>query len=258
MSFYSFDKVEIDHIYVKKTDPYSQGFVILPSSNMISLTSEIHSKTYDLIKNKQMKSSSKSGSQSYGYAEINVFNEYVKHDLENTTRVKSFNSNLFPQYKINNTTSSFLDHKKEKEENDIRDSFSTKLYFYIENDDIGIGTYTEADKMLEMYLSKYNDLIQNMLSFIFKKNIGNVDFLCRLLLLISRINPVHINKTGHTIAMAALNHRSDDVKESALRLFESFGDQDTLAFLKSSKPDAYWLQEYKEQIINDIENGYLS
>lgn len=177
------------------------------------------------------------------------FNTYVKEvDINDY-----FDSNLFTkQYIINTKTSSIIDDSKELEEK-IKKQFSNKLLFYIENEDIELGSYTEADKLIEKYLKTHNNLIQSALNEIYINNIKDQNILCKLLLLISRVEPEKLNKTGHTIALAALNHCDNVVRQYAIRVFENFFDLSSLECLEESRKDIFWIQEYKEEVIREIQ-----
>lgn len=193
------------------------------------------------------------------YFDTKFLQEYINIDIDVED---DYNSHFFPKiskrYKIHSTTSSAIDDTKREEENRIQNEFENKLLFYIMTEEIGLGTYTEADKLIEYYLNNYNTLTQTMITDIYTKNIKNTDILCKLLLLVSRLDPTKINKTGYVFAMNALNHRSNDVKEYALRVFENFADEESLSFLEESKQDTYWLQEYKEEIIQDLKEKFGS
>lgn len=158
-------------------------------------------------------------------------------------------------YKITSRTSSKISNDDSYNE-EIQQKFKADLLFYIENEEIGLGTYTEADKLLEKYLNNHNIITQSMLSNICKDNIKNPDILCKVLLLISRIEPSKLDQTGHIIAMAALNHGNNDVKEYAIRVYENFSDKNALEFLEESKEDVYWIQQYKEEIIRDLKEKF--
>lgn len=191
------------------------------------------------------------------YIDTNIVHEYIdvdKKDFYNT----SFLTRLNKYYSTKNITSSTVDDTQKQTEKTIQKEFEEKLLFYFQNEEIGLGTYTEADKLLESYLNDFNNLTQGMISNIFRKNIKEPEILCKLLLLISRLNPSKIDQTGHVIAMAALNHNNNDVKEYAIRVFENFSDESSLEFLEESKQDVFWLQEYKEEIIQELKEKFNS
>ncbi len=193
------------------------------------------------------------------YITTKIVQEYIDIDID----IKDFNNTAFQTrlnkyYSTKNSTSSIVDNTQKKKEETLQKEFEEKLLFYFQNEEIGLGTYTEADKLLESYLDDFNNLTQGMISKIFRKNIKEPEILCKLLLLISRLNPSKIDKTGHMIAMAALNHDNNDVKEYAIRVFENFSDESSLEFLEESKQDIFWLQEYKEEIIQELKEKFNS
>lgn len=240
--------LESSHILPIKIDSYQLG------ANLISMSYETHRGLYQ-FDSPRKKSLSDGFKTNWNYKTVDspFIYEFRKYDSENALTLKSPHEKT-PYYETSNSSSQ-LDYQKEKQEEKIRDDFEKKIFIYLKSEDIETGSITEADELLNHYLNEYNDLTQSMLSFLFKKNIKNIDYLCNLLLLMSRIESIKLNRCGHVIAMAGLNHKSDDIKESALRLFESFADQESLEFLEMSKTDAYWLQEYKEEIISSIKQS---
>ncbi len=93
-----------------------------------------------------------------------------------------------------------------------------------------------------------------MLNTIFLSLLKKIDILCAFLILLSRQNPSKIGDIGHTIASAALGHKNSEVRENAIRIFENFSDTISLEILETSKNDIDWIQDYKEEVILDIQD----
>lgn len=105
-------------------------------------------------------------------------------------------------------------------------------------------------------LNKLNsDLLitKNWINSVFIENYHKNEIIVGLLRVISRVDPTLINPEGQVIAMACLSHKSIEVKESAIRIFENWGDITSLNILKNLSIAPTWLQEYVESVIIDLE-----
>jgi len=218
------------------------------STGKYSFSSDTSDKWFDDIKKRYKTSTDRTNSTFYSTS-FNKLQELLKVDLENYRDTEKYWKNNFS---IKNNSSSGYDEYIERKEKERYKKLENEFIFLINHDEIEIGSYTQVDKFLEDSLTKDNLITQNILSEIFKKHYTDISFLCKFLLLISRVPPSKIQSVGHNIAMAALNHKNDEVKEYALRVFETFADHDALDFLIESKEDIFWIQDYKEEIIEDI------
>ncbi|QFR49858.1 hypothetical protein FJR48_09005 [Sulfurimonas lithotrophica] len=189
---------------------------------------------------------------------ISNFKNYYEYFLSDIEYDKKSFSNINKNYIIKFNSSSVTNTNDELIKKKVVQEFKDEFTFLIKNDDIEIGSYTSADKLLEEYLNKYNYLTQTVLNEIFNSHYNNIDFICKFLLVLSRIKPEKISSTGCTMSMAALNHKSDEVKEYALRVFETFANEDALLYLQNSKDDVFWIQDFKEEIIKDIQKKISS
>lgn len=189
----------------------------------------------------------------FEYYRLDILKEYVKNS--STIKIKStYYNDLDEEIKISTSTSSIFSSSDEEKltRHLIEEKFENVLISYLEKNEIELGNFTEADKFLNQQIDKFGDVARVMINKFYTKLQDKEDLLCSFLILISRLNPSKITEIGHTIAMSALNHRSSEVRENSIRIFENFSDKTSLDFLVNSKNDADWIQDYKNDVIHDI------
>tara|TARA_R110000868_G_scaffold318429_1_gene579167 strand:+ start:594 stop:782 length:189 start_codon:yes stop_codon:yes gene_type:complete len=60
------------------------------------------------------------------------------------------------------------------------------------------------------------------------------------------------------MALAALVHKNDEIKELGIRAFENWNSPNSLEVLKNVKIEANWLNEYLTQVIEDLTEEYVA
>jgi hypothetical protein len=90
------------------------------------------------------------------------------------------------------------------------------------------------------------------LNEVFVENFDKTDVIEGLLRVIANIPYITIDSTGLTIATAALSHKSDIIKENAIRAFENWNDERCLPVLENIECANDFLQEYLDSVIAGI------
>jgi hypothetical protein len=90
------------------------------------------------------------------------------------------------------------------------------------------------------------------LSELYIDNFQKTDILIGILRVISRFTREEINPIGDTIALAALLHKDEEVQETAIRAFESWGGEKSLKILQEASVTSKWVQEYLSEVISDL------
>lgn len=75
-----------------------------------------------------------------------------------------------------------------------------------------------------------------------------------MLRIIGRFDEEIIFPQGKTMALAALSHKNDEVKELGVRAFENWNSLNSLEVLKNISFDSNWLQDYLNQVIKDLKS----
>lgn len=142
----------------------------------------------------------------------------------------------------------------DEQETIIKEMFEKKLLFLLHSEDIEIGELSSADYYIENNIKKFSNT-KYWLSDVASKCTKEPNILSKLLLLISRLTPSQMGEVGYLIAMAALNHSNLEIRENAIRIYETYSDQRSLEMLEASRPDNIkWLENYKNLVINDIKS----
>lgn len=144
--------------------------------------------------------------------------------------------------KLNKVRSSILDIK-----------FSKQFISLLREEDFEFGYKTRSESILEEQLQINALATRNWLNEIFIKNYFDEVVTIGILRIIGRFEPVMIFPQGQTIALAALTHKNDEIKELGLRAFEKWCSLESLEILKTLDIQTPWLNEYKDDVIADFE-----
>lgn len=130
--------------------------------------------------------------------------------------------------------------------------FSKNLLSLLREQDFEYGFYSPADKIVHQCLLENEIVTKQWLNELFIKNFNDVVITVGLVRVISHIDYEVIAPQGMTMALAALSHKNNEVKECGIRAFENWGSRDSLTVLENISFDQKWLQDYLEQVIEDL------
>ncbi|TVR82965.1 MAG: hypothetical protein EA412_01205 [Chitinophagaceae bacterium] len=151
-------------------------------------------------------------------------------------------SNDSTENKINSLRSRILDKK-----------FTNDFLSILREEDFEFGFISRSEELLNEQL-KINALAtRNWLNELFIKHFSDEVIIIGILRIIGRFEPTQIFPQGQTIALAALNHSNDEVKELGIRAFEKWCNIESLEILKKIQVETIWLREYIEEVIKDFE-----
>jgi len=147
-------------------------------------------------------------------------------------------------------------------ENDINNSreyflsknISPELINLINEEEFEFGFISRSEELINKQL-EINDLAtRNWLNELFISNFNNDGIVIGLLRIIGRFDQEIIFPQGQTMALAALSHRNDEIKELGIRAFENWASENSIQVLKNTNIELDWLKEYKNEVISDLEN----
>ncbi|HRN47179.1 MAG TPA: hypothetical protein PKW69_04020 [Niabella sp.] len=128
------------------------------------------------------------------------------------------------------------------------------LISLIKNEDFEFGKKNETVKLIEQQLEFNSVATQNWFNKLYIKYFASDEkILIGLLRIVESLNETSLHPTGEIMAIAALSHKNDEVKELGVRIFENWCSLHSYEILKSIKVETVWLQEYITQVIKDIE-----
>ncbi|HXD92953.1 MAG TPA: hypothetical protein VNX01_07040 [Bacteroidia bacterium] len=162
-----------------------------------------------------------------------------------TSEIASFNSSAdYSISKFNEQT--LTDFKK-----------NTPVFLrMVREENFEIGFTNNLDKLVADLIERNPMIAIIWLNNIYVNYYSDTKVLLALLFTISRIDNNLIRQSLVIIAIAGLAHSDIEIRESSIMCFENWGDISSLNGLKDSIKDPVdWIQEYKEQVILDIEKS---
>lgn len=125
------------------------------------------------------------------------------------------------------------------------------------SDDVFIdGESSQTEKFMLDRISEFGaESTMSLLMEFFKKNYSNVHFTCGILHALSHMPYESVGISGEYMAIAAFQHKDIEVREFALKAFDSWKSKESLLFLESINCDLPWMQEYLVEIIANIKES---
>lgn len=130
---------------------------------------------------------------------------------------------------------------------------AAKFLGMLRNEIVEPGFISATELYLKSELRKNPFETKDWLNRILIDNLKKPDILVKLLHIISDIDYNLIEPQGPTFALAASRHPDNEVQEYSIRVFEKWGNRESLEILKGVRFQEEWLQEYADEVINDLE-----
>lgn len=224
---------------------------------------------------------------------MNIFEKYLKSDFsskdkksdldwldgifnETSTSKSKDKDKIFPSkelfHKVNLLDDTILDLFLEDEDFQILDDndstenkinslrsrildkrFTNEFLSILRDEDFEFGFISRSEELLSEQLRINALATRNWLNELFIKYFSDEVIIIGILRIIGRFEPTQIFPQGQTIALAALNHLNDEIKELGIRAFEKWCNHESLEILKTIQIETPWLKEYIENVIKDFE-----
>lgn len=135
-----------------------------------------------------------------------------------------------------------------------------QLIASIRTEEFEFGVLSNAETIVERELKRNGLETRNWLNQLFVTYFGDTRVLIGLLHLIGRFKEFEMHPQGLTMALAALSHKDDEVKELAVRAFEHWASPQSLEALQHVRVGTPWLQNYIDEVVEDLslEHGIAS
>jgi|GEM_PF-2928588 len=137
---------------------------------------------------------------------------------------------------------------------EFRNRLSKEFIKILQEEHFEYGITSKSELFIKEKLNVDLLFTKNWLNSIFAENFHQSEVILGILRVISRINQADINPEGQIMAIACFSHKSIEVKEAAIRIFENWGNEISLKTLKNISISPVWLQEYVESIVSDLES----
>ena len=138
----------------------------------------------------------------------------------------------------------------------LKKQFTPKLLNLILESDFEYGIESEVDVFIQNQLKENSLVTKSWLNDIFVEYFANPVILVGILRIISRLSYYEVHPQGQVMAIAALSHNDIEVKECGVRAFENWGNLDSIKILENLHVSPSWLQEYINQVLEDLRKKY--
>ena len=132
----------------------------------------------------------------------------------------------------------------------------TPIFLRIVKEEYLESGYTNSlDDFINGIVLKDPIIASTWFNYIYLKYNSNNRVMLAMLYAISRIDNILIRPTLSIMALASLSHSDIEIRETAIRCFENWGDSSSLEVLKATHNDPIdWINDYKNNVIQNIEN----
>ncbi|MEE1902662.1 hypothetical protein V0R39_10500 [Pseudomonas inefficax] len=142
----------------------------------------------------------------------------------------------------------FTDPQEEKEATE----FKSGLIAMLENDTFEPDRKSITERYVEQWLIRKPALSQLVIMQLFLESRSNDKRIIGILNLLAHLDVQKFYPANEIIAVGAFSHKSNEVKECALRAFEYWENEELAAGLRNHRLTPQWLDDYRTSIISDI------
>jgi hypothetical protein len=178
--------------------------------------------------------------------------------IEEKTPYFEKNNNAVPVIIIitNNVVS--VENKQEnKQLLDLEQSLSRQFISFLREDNFEYGMDSRAHLLVKKQMKINPVLTKDWLNKVYVNYFNDVEILTGILHVIARFEREEIYPIGYTIATASLAHKNEEVQETAIRAFESWGGIHSLHILENISVSTKWVEEYLNTVISDLKAEYV-
>ncbi len=136
-----------------------------------------------------------------------------------------------------------------------RQEFTTHLLSLIGECDFEYGFTASVDTFIRERLAENELATKEWLNDLFVRYWDDMAVLTGLLRAIAHLDYDEVCPAGPTMAIAALSHKSVEVRECGVRAFENWAASDAVSLLEHLRCPERWLQEYVDDVIADLKRG---
>ena len=115
------------------------------------------------------------------------------------------------------------------------------------------GKKSSAEVLVESEVLRGELNVGEILADIYLENSSNEGLLVGLLSIVAHLESRESKTTLTIMAISAFSHKSVQVRECAVRVFEYWAEPDSVNVLSSFELTPAWLDEYRLQVIRDLE-----
>lgn len=114
------------------------------------------------------------------------------------------------------------------------------------------GYESIAELFIRSRLAENRLAIKDWLNQLFVTYYQNELVASGVLRTIAHLDYAEITPQGSTMALAALSHQSEEIKELGIRAFENWGSSEAIEALKAVRVESPWLRDYLHEVIEGL------
>lgn len=205
------------------------------------------------------------------YSSLGIYNTYNPLTINNNQYNSIFNFNYLDSFDF--TSSLHVDENEAStvfKENQILDEFSNEnianekrleylrkiitpnFINLIHEEEFEFGYISRSEELVKKQIELNRIATLTWLNELFIANYSNTIIVCGILRVISSFTESTVSPHGYTMAISALSHRDDEIKELGIRAFENWASETSINVLSSIQVQTKWLNQYLDQVIIDI------
>jgi len=155
-----------------------------------------------------------------------------------------------------NTVSSFF-RSKARSNAEFRkhlvEKFEPIFVSTLKSQELEIDYRNQIEILLEELFQENQLATKDWLNDVYVEHFQDSRFLINILKIIGNFDKELLSSFGIVPSGAALSHKSAEVKEMAIRVFENWNTIESYTFLKNCSLTPDWLEDYKNQVLFNIE-----
>jgi len=153
------------------------------------------------------------------------------------------------------STNFFLDENaiNEKRMRFLKEKVTPQLLSFIKEEDFEFGQKSESINLVEKQIQINAIAAKNWFNQLYLYYFSDEKMLLSLLRIVEYFDKELLFPTSQTMAISALVHSNDEVKELGVRILENWCSIESYQILKNIKVDTNWLQQYIDHVILDLE-----
>lgn len=175
---------------------------------------------------------------------VNSSNYYSSNDILDCDNDAEFNSTTKP-IDINKLNNDFI--------KEIKNSFEDKFVYFLKFNELDDFTKTHIEITFNEYFDKNNIAVLNWITDLWLEEFNNSLFILNIVKLLAKLKIK--NSSIYTLVCGLFSHKNTELRDYALQFFASMSDEKSLRILKNTKISPQWLDNYRRDVIRDIEES---
>jgi len=166
-------------------------------------------------------------------------------NFSSASTLNSIDSSIHSVVNINEENRKFVDY--------IETKVQPIFYSLINTDDLDVDMQTPSEKILRELLSKNFSATITWFNNFFVSVYNSDKVLINILKILGNLEESLVKQFAIVIALSGFSHSNIEIREMSLRAFENWGSIDSLTTLKKQSLSPPWLEEYRVEVIRNIE-----